>query len=141
LRSLFLENAAGLEGIGDTSQLQGEHRGSGLKHSPFSAAIYNTPKMLLAHVAPEMIKAPPALAVSAIVADADAPFAETTSALDAVLHDHRAAEGRAQERSRNGHVRLVLDMRKSTCGSCALGREELERRVPDQVRGGVCLAT
>jgi len=87
-----------------------------LKDSPLSAAINNTPKMFLAHMAPKMVEAPPALTMATVVADTNAPFTEAASALNAVLHDYGAAERRSKERSRDGHVRLVLDVFKSTCG-------------------------
>jgi len=111
------------------------------KDSPLSAAINNTPEMLLAHVAPEMVESSPALALSARVANADAPLTETASTLHTILHDHRAAERRAKECSRYGHIWLALDMLESTGGGCALGREELERWVLHQVSGRVSLAT
>ena len=84
--------------------------------------------MLLAHVAPEVIESSPALALSALVANADASLTETASALDTIPPDHRAAERRAKECRRDGHMGLVLDMFKSTCGGCALGREEIKQR-------------
>jgi hypothetical protein len=122
--------ARGKENTHKSASMRAEEE-LGPKHSPLSAAINNTPEMLLAHVAPEVIESPPALTLSARVANADAPFTETASTLDTILHDHGAAERRAKECSGYGNIWLALNMLKSTCGGCALGREELERWVLD----------
>lgn len=95
--------------------------------------------MLLAHVAPEVVEAAPAVARAAVIADADAALAEAARALHAVLHHDRAAERRAEERGRDRHVGLVLDVVERARGGGALRRRELERRVAHEVCGRVCL--
>ena len=95
--------------------------------------------MLLAHVAPEVVEAAPAVARAAVVADADAALAEAARALHAVLHHDRAAERRAKEGGRDRHVGLVADVVERARGGGALRRGELERRGAHEVCGRVRL--